>query len=183
MSHDLTTKLRDLANQRHRDRGHDAVDDALREAADEIERMRSEQCHIEALEKENATLKAGIKRLSDEEELINETGRDGMLSAVHIGARLAEAEELARAMEAEANQMREVSISHRIRANALEEALKTVLASLVATTSLIIRAEDLKVKPSKAVASDKMFTQMLKDYDKATIAGRAALGNHWKGWS
>jgi len=58
---------------------------------------------------------------------------------------------------------------------ALEEALKTTLASLVATTSLIIRAEDLKVKPSKAVASDKMFTQMLKDYDKATIAGRAAL--------
>lgn len=46
---DLITKLRDLANQRHRDRGHDAVDDALREAADEIERMRSEQCHIDYL--------------------------------------------------------------------------------------------------------------------------------------
>jgi len=57
----------------------------------------------------------------------------------------------------------------------LEEALKTVLASLVATTSLIIRAEDMKVKPSKAVASDLMFTQMLKDYDKATIVGREAL--------
>lgn len=55
------------------------------------------------------------------------------------------------------------------------EALKTVLASLVATTSLIIRAEDMKVKPSKAVASDAMFLQMLKDYDAATSAGRAAI--------
>lgn len=57
----------------------------------------------------------------------------------------------------------------------LAEALKTVLASLVATTSLIIRAEDMKVRPSKAVASDTMFLQMLKDYDNATIIGRAAI--------
>ncbi|OAP40392.1 hypothetical protein AU381_00250 [Sinorhizobium glycinis] len=154
---------------------HDEWSRRVRSCLVDISTPPARDAKIEALEKENATLKAGIKRLSDEEELINETGRDGMLSAVHIGARLAEAEELARAMEAEANQMREVSISHRNRAEALEESLKTVLASLVATTSLIIRAEDLKVKPSKAVASDKMFTQMLKDYDKATIAGRAAL--------
>lgn len=57
----------------------------------------------------------------------------------------------------------------------LLEALRQVLASLVATTSLIIRAEDMKVKPSKAVASDKMFLQMLKDYDAATMAGRSAI--------
>jgi hypothetical protein len=43
---DLATKLRDLANQRHRDRGHDAVDDALRDAADEIERFHSERSYI-----------------------------------------------------------------------------------------------------------------------------------------
>lgn len=57
----------------------------------------------------------------------------------------------------------------------LEEALKTVLAALVATTSILIRAEHNKCKPSKAVGSDAMFTQMLKDYDKATIVGRKAL--------
>lgn len=150
----------------------DIMSDRIRHAQSDLDAVTTYAAELEA---ERDELKAGIKRLSDEEELINETGRDGMLTAVHIGARLAEAEELARVMEAEANQLREVAISHRIRANALEEALKTVLASLVATTSLIIRAEDLKVKPSKAVASDKMFTQMLKDYDKATIAGRAAL--------
>jgi hypothetical protein len=64
----------------------------------------------------------------------------------------------------------------RAQIAAKDAALLQVLASLVATTSLIVRAEDMKVKPSKAVASDAMFTQMLKDYDNATIAGRAALG-------
>jgi hypothetical protein len=63
----------------------------------------------------------------------------------------------------------------RAQIAAKDAALLQVLASLVATTSLIIRAEDMKVKPSKAVASDAMFTQMLKDYDNATIAGREAL--------
>lgn len=43
---DLVTKLRDLAGRRHMDRGHDAVDDALREAANEIERFRSERSYI-----------------------------------------------------------------------------------------------------------------------------------------
>lgn len=52
----------------------------------------------------------------------------------------------------------------------------TVLASLVATTSLITRAEDMKCKPSKSVASDTMFLQMLKDYDRAMAIGRSALG-------
>ena len=58
----------------------------------------------------------------------------------------------------------------------MEEALKSALASLVATTSLIIRAEDMKCRPSEAVGSDKMFQQMLKDYDRAMAMGRAALG-------
>ena len=56
-------------------------------------------------------------------------------------------------------------------------ALKVTLASLVATTSLIIRAEDMRVKPSKAVASDAMFVRMLKDYDAATIMARAVLAS------
>jgi hypothetical protein len=43
---DLVEKLRNLAGRRHIDRGHDAVDEALREAADEIERMRSERPYI-----------------------------------------------------------------------------------------------------------------------------------------
>lgn len=57
----------------------------------------------------------------------------------------------------------------------LEDALKGVLAALVATTSLIMRAEDKKSRPSRAVASDAMFNQMLKDYDSATIKARAIL--------
>lgn len=58
----------------------------------------------------------------------------------------------------------------------LREALKDALASLVAMTSLIIRAEDEKRQPSKVVASDRMFRQMLVDYDNATIKARRALG-------
>ena len=57
----------------------------------------------------------------------------------------------------------------------LREALLTVLSSLVATTSLIIRAEDMRCRPSRAVASDAMFKKMLADYDKATTLGREAL--------
>jgi hypothetical protein len=68
-------------------------------------------------------------------------------------------------------------IAEETREHKLEEALKQALASLVATTSLIIRAEDMKVRPSKAVASDAMFHQMLKDYDAATQAGRAVLSS------
>lgn len=37
---ELTDKLRELASRRHMDRGLDAVDDALREAASEIDRLR-----------------------------------------------------------------------------------------------------------------------------------------------
>lgn len=61
------------------------------------------------------------------------------------------------------------------KAHQLDEALRGVLASLVALTSIVIRAEDEKRQPSKAVASDAMFRQMLNDYDKATIAARAVL--------
>lgn len=57
----------------------------------------------------------------------------------------------------------------------LREALLSVLASLVATTSLIIRAEDMRCPPSRAGASDAMFKQMLSDYDNATTLGREAL--------
>lgn len=56
-----------------------------------------------------------------------------------------------------------------------DEAFLQTLSSLVATISLIKRAEDMKKQPSKAVASDKMFKIMLADYEKAVIAARAAL--------
>lgn len=97
---DLVNKLRDLAGRRHMDRGHDAVDDALREAADEIERFHSERSYIigfndgwegaheqqpgddrpfvpedriTALEKENAELRQlADDRLNDAVRLTNE---------------------------------------------------------------------------------------------------------------
>ena len=62
------------------------------------------------------------------------------------------------------------------RVKTLEEALRSTLAALVATTSLLVRADQERVRPSRAVASDAMFRQMLKDYDNATIAARTALG-------
>lgn len=39
---DLVERLRDLASQRHRDRGVDAVDDAMREAADRLDQLERE---------------------------------------------------------------------------------------------------------------------------------------------
>lgn len=55
------------------------------------------------------------------------------------------------------------------------EGLKDILATLVATTALVIRAEDAKKQPSKVVASNTMFHQMLVDYDNATIRARSIL--------
>lgn len=60
----------------------------------------------------------------------------------------------------------------------LVKALKSTLAALLATTSVINRAEDIKKQPSKAVASDKIFWQMLQDYEAATNNARAALRAH-----
>ncbi len=70
------------------------------------------------------------------------------------------------------------------RAEAAEDmakALSATLASLVAAESVLCRADSAKVRPSNAVGSQKMFVQMLRDYDKATIAGRAALLAYWEG--
>lgn len=60
-------------------------------------------------------------------------------------------------------------------ANEIAECLKDVLAHLVAATSLIARAEDIKRRPSRAVASDAMFAQMIQDYEAAISRARAAL--------
>jgi hypothetical protein len=57
----------------------------------------------------------------------------------------------------------------------LREALKLVLANLVATSSLLVRSENMKCKPSRSVASDTMFRQMLVDYNKAIESGRKTL--------
>jgi len=57
----------------------------------------------------------------------------------------------------------------------LREALKIALSALVAATSLLKRSEDEKVKPSRAVASNKIFRLMMADYERAEDNARAAL--------
>lgn len=71
-----------------------------------------------------------------------------------------------------------VAEEQKRRAEAAEdmaEALSATLASLVAAVSILCKADSAKVRPSHAAGSQKMFVQMLRDYDKATIVGRAAL--------
>ena len=57
----------------------------------------------------------------------------------------------------------------------LREALTIALSALVAATSLLKRSEDEKVKPSRAVASNKIFRLMMADYERAEDNARAAL--------
>ena len=85
---------------------------------------------LESLQRENDMLKAGIKRLSDEEELLAETTDGDMMSLVSLAAKLAEAEQLARTYEGEANQLRDVSISNRIRAEEAEAGEKKLRKTL-----------------------------------------------------
>ena len=54
-------------------------------------------------------------------------------------------------------------------ADAMAEAQKGILASLVAAVSLLRRS------PKKAAPSDKMFDIMINDYERAIKAGREAL--------
>lgn len=60
-------------------------------------------------------------------------------------------------------------------ASQLRETTVDVLASLVAALSILRRAQEQKRKPSLAVASDKMFEQMLKDYDASVERARTSL--------
>lgn len=50
-----------------------------------------------------------------------------------------------------------------------------VLASLAAAIRLLRRAEEIGKRPSQAVGSDKMFKQMLRDYEAALENGREAM--------
>jgi len=68
-----------------------------------------------------------------------------------------------------------IGIEPEDRPGEIKEALKGVMAALVAALSIIERAEIQKTQPSKAVASDTMFKIMMKDYDKALDQAREVL--------
>lgn len=72
-------------------------------------------------------------------------------------------ERLARATAAEAERDR------------LREALKGTAASLVAALAILNRAREANVAPNYVVASNKMFAQMLRDYEASLDVARAAL--------
>ena len=56
-----------------------------------------------------------------------------------------------------------------------DEALKGVMAALVAALSIIDRAQIQKTRPSRVVGSDRMFETMIKDYEKALEVARSVL--------
>src|SRR5690625_2742101 len=58
---------------------------------------------------------------------------------------------------------------------ALERVALNVMASLDAALSILGRSHEGKVPANEAVASDRMFTMMLDDYQKSLDAARAAL--------
>lgn len=58
----------------------------------------------------------------------------------------------------------------------LSEALRSTLASLVAAVSLLKRGS------KKAAPSNKMFDQMILDYEKSIEEARAALAGSGSGW-
>lgn len=59
---DLVERLNDLAGQRHRDRGLDAVDDALRESAS---RLSQQDAELERLRREVEEARAALKPFAD----------------------------------------------------------------------------------------------------------------------
>jgi len=69
----------------------------------------------------------------------------------------------------------EITEEYAAEIDQLREALTIALTALVAATSLLKRSEDEKVKPSRAVASNKIFRLMMADYERAEDNARAAL--------
>ena len=69
----------------------------------------------------------------------------------------------------------EITEEYAAEIDQLREALTIALSALVAATSLLKRSEDEKVKPSRAVASNKIFRLMMADYERAEANARAAL--------
>src|SRR5690625_1178851 len=64
---------------------------------------------------------------------------------------------------------------------ALERVAHNVMASLDAALSILGRSHEGKVPANEAVASDRMFTMMLDDYQKSLYAARAALAGGEEG--
>ena|SRR5690625_167486 len=64
---------------------------------------------------------------------------------------------------------------------ALERVALNVMASLDAALSILGRSHEGKVPANEAVASDRMFTMMLDDYQKSLDAARAALAGGEEG--
>jgi len=73
------------------------------------------------------------------------------------------------------NQTASLIRAYKDEIDQLREALTIALSALVAATSLLKRSEDEKVKPSRAVASNKIFRLMMADYERAEDNARAAL--------
>ncbi|MBD9390169.1 hypothetical protein IB237_23490 [Agrobacterium sp. AGB01] len=116
---------------------------------------------FETLQEENAELIIGIRRLSEDEELLTETSDGDMISVVKLAARLAEAEEVARSYEAEANQLREVSKANRERANTVETELEKLCRWLPiseADTS-VDRVHDYADLPSPITNSEEYWVR------------------------
>lgn len=57
----------------------------------------------------------------------------------------------------------------------LERVAIDLAASLAASISILERADQMKKQPNRAVASDTMFAQMLRDYRASLVRARAAL--------
>lgn len=56
-----------------------------------------------------------------------------------------------------------------------EEVIRDLLAHLVAATSLLREAHEQGKQPKTVAASDRMFEQMLRDYDASVARGREYL--------
>lgn len=63
----------------------------------------------------------------------------------------------------------------KVAEDAHHEATMRIFSSLVAAISIIERSEEIKKRPSQAVASDTMFRMMLADYKRAADNFRQSL--------
>jgi hypothetical protein len=104
----------------------------------EVNRVTEDlRSRLENAEKERDELRAGIKRLSDEEELCGETmPEEEAFDLVRLAAKLSASEQSFRSIEAESNQMRELCTMQRNRAQASE---KRITAAMDAAGKILDR--------------------------------------------
>lgn len=173
----LVERLRERSRSMHGGKGYTSA--LLIEAADRLEALSAP---VEGLEEANKLRDAADRLDQTFDPSFGQHFRDAADVIDRVTALLAVEKERADAAEHDLRRSNAARIrtearaeKAEARAERLEAALRPALLGLKAATSLIKTAHERHQEPRLAVASDKIFDQMIEDYERRFAEARAVL--------